>query len=43
MLRDMNVIKIGLGFEDCSDRINKIARKGVNISDNINSKMVVVR
>lgn len=41
LLRDMNVIKIGLGFEDCSDRINKIARKGVNISDNIKAAQII--
>lgn len=41
LLRDMNVIKIGLGFEDCSDKINKIAKKGVRLSDNIKAARII--
>ena len=35
ILEDMNVVKIGLGFEDCNDNINKIANKGVTFNENI--------
>ena len=41
LLCDMNVIKVGLGFEDCSDKINKIAKKGVEISDNIKAAQTI--
>ena len=41
LLLDMNVIKIGLGFEDCSDQINKISRKGVRISNNIRAALMI--
>lgn len=41
LLENMNVIKIGLGFEDCVDEINKIANKSVTIADNINAAIQI--
>lgn len=41
LLQNMNIVKIGLGFEDCTDTINKIAEKGVTISDNIKAAKII--
>ncbi|CVI72593.1 B12 binding domain protein [Eubacteriaceae bacterium CHKCI004] len=41
LLQNMNIVKIGLGFEDCSDIIGKIAQKGVTISDNIKAAKTI--
>jgi radical SAM superfamily enzyme YgiQ (UPF0313 family) len=35
ILESIHVIKIGLGFEDCNDEINKIANKSVTFADNV--------
>ncbi len=41
LLEKMNIIKIGLGFEDCVDDICKKANKMVRISDNINAAKMI--
>lgn len=41
ILKDMNIIKIALGFEDCVDEINRKANKNVNIIDNIKAAKMI--